>query len=97
MVLVAATVLTASACNSNRGTSSTGSTSAGVTTATSASSTSSTFGTLASPCGPGSAHGATEQGVTDTSIRIGYGDDRGFSQSPGLDQEMGDAVTALIK
>ncbi|MDE3203991.1 MAG: ABC transporter substrate-binding protein [Acidobacteriota bacterium] len=97
MVLVAATVLTASACNSNRGTSSTGSTSAGATTATSASATSSTFGTLASPCGPGSAHGATEQGVTDTSIRIGYGDDRGFSQSPGLDQEMGDAVTALIK
>ncbi len=55
------------------------------------------FGTLASPCGPGSAKGATDQGVTDTSIRIGYGDDRGFTGSPGLDQEMGDAVTAMIK
>jgi Periplasmic binding protein len=55
------------------------------------------FGTLASPCGPGDAKGTTDQGVTDTSIRIGYGDDRGFTASPGLDQEMGDAVTAMIK
>jgi hypothetical protein len=55
------------------------------------------FGTLPSPCGPGNAKGATDQGVTDTSIRIGYGDDRGFPQQPGLDQEMGEAVTALIK
>ncbi len=55
------------------------------------------FGTLASPCGPGNASGATDQGVTDTSIRIGYGDDRGFASSPGLDQEMGMAVTAFIK
>ena len=55
------------------------------------------FGTLASPCGSGDAKGATDQGVTDTSIRIAYGDDRGYSQSPGLDQEMGDAITAMIK
>jgi Periplasmic binding protein len=55
------------------------------------------FGTLASPCGPGNATGATDQGVTDSTIRIGYGDDRGFAESPGLDQEMGDAVTAMIK
>lgn len=55
------------------------------------------FGTLASPCGKGDAKGATEQGVTDSSITIGYGDDRGFSQSPGLNKEIGDAVKAMIK
>ena len=35
------------------------------------------FGTMASPCGKGDAKGATQQGVTDTSITIGYGDDAG--------------------
>src|SRR5438046_2399418 len=38
-----------------------------------------TFGDLASPCGPGAAKGATDQGVTATTIQIGYGDDRGFA------------------
>ncbi|TAM83272.1 MAG: ABC transporter substrate-binding protein [Jatrophihabitans sp.] len=56
-----------------------------------------TFGTLASPCGKGSATGATEQGVTDSAITIGYGDDRGAAQAPGLNQEIGDAVKAMIK
>ncbi|TAM83024.1 MAG: branched-chain amino acid ABC transporter substrate-binding protein [Jatrophihabitans sp.] len=56
-----------------------------------------TFGTLASPCGKGSATGATDQGVTNTSIAIGYGDDRGAAQAPGLNQEIGDAVKAMIK
>jgi hypothetical protein len=55
-----------------------------------------TFGTLPSPCGKGHATGATEQGVTNSTINIAYGDDRGFSGSPGLDQEMGDAVKAMI-
>lgn len=41
------------------------------------------FGDLPSPCGPGTASGATQTGVTDTSITIGYGDDAGFAQSPG--------------
>jgi ABC-type branched-subunit amino acid transport system substrate-binding protein len=54
------------------------------------------FGDLASPCGPGQASGATQQGVTDTSITIGYGDDAGFAQSPGLDHEVSDAVRAMI-
>ena len=54
------------------------------------------FGTLASPCGPGSATGATDQGVTNKTISIGYGDDAGYSGQPGLDQEMGDAVKAMI-
>ncbi|GIH71385.1 ABC transporter substrate-binding protein [Sphaerimonospora thailandensis] len=55
------------------------------------------FGTLPSPCGPGDAKGATDQGVTDTTITIGYGDDRGFPKAPGLSKEMGDAVSAMIK
>ena len=87
--------LLAAACSSSRsGTASSGNT---TTTSSSASSSSKTFGTLASPCGPGTAKGATEQGVTDANITIGYGDDRGFAQSPGLDQEMGMAVAAMIK
>ena len=56
-----------------------------------------TFGTLESPCGEGDASGATDQGVTDDSIAIGYGDDRGFSSIPGLNAEMGDAVSAMIE
>lgn len=54
------------------------------------------FGTLASPCGEGDAKGATDQGVSDTEIKIGYGDDRGFAKSPGLNKEMSDAVSAMI-
>ena len=67
----------------------------GVTGAASSTS-STTFGTLPSPCGTGHATGATDQGVTNSTINIAYGDDRGFSGSPGLDQEMGDAVKAMI-
>jgi ABC-type branched-subunit amino acid transport system substrate-binding protein len=55
------------------------------------------FGTLASPCGPGDAKGATDKGVTDTSITIGYGDDAGYAAAPGLDKEMSDAVKPMIK
>ncbi|HLV73599.1 MAG TPA: ABC transporter substrate-binding protein [Vulgatibacteraceae bacterium] len=58
---------------------------------------SSTFGTLPSPCGPGDAKGATDQGVTDDAITIGFGDDRGFPSAPGLSKEMGDAVAAMIE
>ena len=54
------------------------------------------FGTLPSPCGKGHATGATDQGVTNTTINIAYGDDRGYSGIPGLDQEMGDAVKDMI-
>ncbi|HEY6426520.1 MAG TPA: ABC transporter substrate-binding protein [Acidimicrobiales bacterium] len=62
----------------------------------SSSGSTSTFGTLPSPCGKGHATGTTQQGVTNSTINIAYGDDRGFSGSPGLDQEMGDAVKAMI-
>jgi ABC-type branched-subunit amino acid transport system substrate-binding protein len=55
------------------------------------------FGTLDSPCGPGTAKGATDKGVTNTSIKIGYGDDAGYAAAPGLDKEMSDAVKPMIK
>lgn len=56
-----------------------------------------TFGDLPTPCGPGDASGTTDQGVSDTSITIGYGDDAGFQGSPGLNHELTDAVEALMK
>lgn len=56
-----------------------------------------TFGDLESPCGDGDASGATEQGVTDDSIAIGYGDDSGYANAPGLNEEMGDAMDAMIE
>jgi ABC-type branched-subunit amino acid transport system substrate-binding protein len=55
------------------------------------------FGDLESPCGEGDASGATDQGVTDTSITIGFGDDAGFPSSPGLNQEVSDGVRAAIQ
>jgi len=55
-----------------------------------------TFGDVAWPCGPGDASGATAQGVTDESIVIGLGDDRGFQASPGLNQHQTNAVINFI-
>jgi ABC-type branched-subunit amino acid transport system substrate-binding protein len=84
--------LTASACGSSRSGSDGTATGASDAPSTSAAK----FGDLDSPCGSGDAKGATAQGVTDTAITIGYGDDRGFAAAPGLNQEMGDAVKAMI-
>ena len=55
------------------------------------------FGDLESPCGEGDAAGAADTGVTDDAIKIGYGDDAGFTGSPGLNHEMSDAVEAMIE
>lgn len=54
------------------------------------------FGDLESPCGEGDPSGAPDQGVTDDQIVIGYGDDAGFPQSPGLSHETSDAMEAMI-
>src|SRR3954470_21399814 len=62
------------------------------TTTTAASSEKGTFGNLDSPCGKGDAKGATDVGVADTEITIGYGDDAGYQASPGLNHEMSDAM-----
>ena len=68
------------------------------TTTTEASGGEVTFGDLASPCGgEGQGNTAGEQGVTADSITIGYGDDAGFTGSPGLNREMSHAVEALIE
>jgi ABC-type branched-subunit amino acid transport system substrate-binding protein len=90
--------LAAAACGSGRSSSSEGD--SGSSTDTTASESSSSFGTLASPCGPaegGAASGATaEQGVTDSSITIGYGNDAGYQATPGLNAEMAFAVEGMI-
>ncbi|MGH9230047.1 MAG: ABC transporter substrate-binding protein [Acidimicrobiales bacterium] len=58
------------------------------------------FGDLESPCGEADdgagAAGATDQGVTDAEIVIGYGDDAGFPTSPGLSHEASDGIEAMI-
>ena len=54
------------------------------------------FGDLESPCGPGDPTGGTDQGVDATSITIGYGDDAGYTASPGINKDASDAVRAMI-
>ena len=88
--LLAVLALVAGACGGGRS----GSNSSSSTTAK-ASATD--FGTMKSPCGAGDAKGATAQGVTDTQITIGYGDDAGYSAAPGLNKEMSDAIKAMMK
>ncbi|GAA4486482.1 hypothetical protein GCM10023094_42970 [Rhodococcus olei] len=85
-----------SACATERGGDAGVPAAAGSGASTTTSKSDSNFGTLASPCGKGDAKGATEQGVSDTEIKIGFGDDRGYAQSPGLNKEMSDAVSAMI-
>ena len=47
-------------------------------------------------CGPGSAKGATEQGVTDTGIVMGTVSDPGATVAPGLNQEIFDSADAFV-
>ena len=89
-VIAAISVVTA-ACGGGR------SGSSNESSATTKPASSTDFGTMASPCGKGDAKGATQQGVTDTSITIGYGDDAGYPTAPGLNKEMSDAIKAMIK
>ena len=93
-VVAAALVLVAGACSSDRS-SEDPSGDDGSTAA--ADLPTDTFGDLESPCGDGEAAGATDQGVTDDSIAIGYGDDSGYANAPGLNEEMGDAMDEMIK
>ena len=55
------------------------------------------FGDIVWPCNPGSATGATDQGVTDTSILIGGGDDRGYAASLGLNITQTDTLKAFVE
>ncbi len=63
---------------------------------TAASAASGDFGSLKGVCGPGNAKGATDQGVTDTSIRVGTMSDPGNTVVPGLDQELFDSADAFV-
>ena len=90
--LVAALAVLAAACGGGRSGSSDNSGGGG-----SSNTKGTSFGTMASPCGSGDAKGATAQGVTDTQITIGYGDDAGYASAPGLNKEMSDAIKAMIK
>jgi ABC-type branched-subunit amino acid transport system substrate-binding protein len=95
-VLVAIGAVIAGACGASHGTAApvpSGSTTASTTPAPAVVK----FGTLDSPCGKGTATGATAKGVTNTSIKIGYGDDAGYAAAPGLDKEMSDAVKPMIQ
>ena len=94
VVLIASALLVA-ACGGSHGTSTATPTSAGPPT--SAAPAVVKFGTLDSPCGPGTASGATAKGVTNKTITIGYGDDAGYAAAQGLDKEMSDAVKPMIK
>ncbi len=98
IVALAATAVLASACASNRGDDpyAVAVGGPGVSADRASSTSDAKFGTLDSPCGEGDATGATDQGVSDTEIKIGFGDDRGYVKSPGLNKEMSDAVNALI-
>jgi Periplasmic binding protein len=95
---LAVALVAAAACSSDRGEdpSATGDEGGGSETTQADSAATDHFGTLASPCGPGDASGATDQGVTDDQIVIGYGDDAGFSVSPGLSHETSDAIKAMM-
>ncbi|MEE2032358.1 ABC transporter substrate-binding protein [Rhodococcus chondri] len=93
---LAATLVVTSACASDRGSDPGAVVAAPAAANEAAAPSESKFGTLESPCGQGDAKGATDQGISDTEIRIGYGDDRGYVKSPGLNREMGDAVAAMI-
>lgn len=54
------------------------------------------FGDLAGVCGPGTASGATDQGVSDNEIVVGTMSDPGNGIVPGLNQELFDAADAFV-
>ena len=93
--VVAVLAIVASACGSGRSSSDDGN-SGDSGGSTPAAQSNGTFGDLTDVCSGGDAKGATAQGVTDTDITIGYGDDAGYQGSPGLNHQMSDAMKAFI-
>jgi ABC-type branched-subunit amino acid transport system substrate-binding protein len=101
---LAVLAVAAAACSSDRGDDPTatgdGSEAGTATTAVDTEGDTVMFGDLESPCGKAEkgtpAGSATDQGVTDSQIVIGYGDDAGFPTSPGLSHEASDAIEAMI-
>jgi ABC-type branched-subunit amino acid transport system substrate-binding protein len=64
--------------------------------ASSPASTAGSFGTVGQVCGPGSAKGATDTGVTDTDLHVGTIADVGWATAPGLLQPIFDASDAFV-
>jgi len=96
--MVAVLALVSAACSGNRGPDVSAVTDEPVTDETAAAVVPevAAFGTLDPVCGDGSASGSSDQGVTDSEITIGYGDDAGFSANPGIGHHASDAMEALI-
>jgi Periplasmic binding protein len=103
VALIAAAALGVAACgrSSSGGggssPSSSGASTSGTTSAAPAAAGKGDFGDLKGICGPGTAKGATERGVTDTTIRIGTTADPGAAAAPGLEQEFFDTADAFSK
>jgi ABC-type branched-subunit amino acid transport system substrate-binding protein len=96
VALLALVAAVAAGCGSDRKDETGDSGSSSSTTAANAS-TAKTFGDLESPCGDGDASAASDSGVTADAITIGYGDDAGYPQSPGLNHQQSDAIKAFVK
>ncbi len=100
VVLSMVGVLVATGCSrsstSAKATATTAAAGATATTAAAAATGVGDFGTLKAVCGPGDAKGATDPGVTDTSINMATMADPGATAVPGLDQEMFDAADAFV-
>ena len=97
VVAVMGIALVASGCSRSSGGSSSSRGSSTATTAAVATTTSGgDFGTLKKVCGPGTATGATAQGVTNTEIDVATMADPGNTAVPGLDKELFDTATAFM-
>ena len=98
LVVLAGAVLVAAGCgHSTTNTASTTSTSTATGATAAAAPAAGTFGTLGQICGPGTAKGATGQGVTDTAIQIGTISDVAYPAAPGLFKEISDDATAFTQ
>jgi ABC-type branched-subunit amino acid transport system substrate-binding protein len=96
--IVTSSALVLAACGSHSSSSPT-SAAGGSSAAASSSSTADaagSFGTLGQVCGPGSATGATDTGVTNTAITASTIADVGWSVEPGLLQPIFDAADAFV-
>jgi ABC-type branched-subunit amino acid transport system substrate-binding protein len=93
VALLVMVALAMTGCSRSSGSSKDGS---GTTAASGGSVAAGDFGNQKDVCGPGDAKGATDLGVTDTTIRVGTMADPGASVQPGLDQELFDTATAFV-
>ena len=90
--------LTLAACGRSSSSTPTGPASSGASSAApTASAAAGDFGTLKGICGPGTAKGNIQRGVTASTIRIGVTADPGAAAAPGLEQEFFDTADGFSK